>query len=223
MHLHPFFSFFGSKYRLTPHYPTPIYNKIIEPFAGSAGYSLYYPERNIHLYDIDQTIVNLWKWLINVKEKTILKLPDLSRGTTVDNLNICLEAKWLIGFWTTESQTYPSRYHLSPCRHGSWNERKRKLIASQLKYIRHWKVDQSDYQSIRNRTATWFIDPPYTLSGKRYKHSKIDFSNLAEWSLNRKGQIIVCEQSGAKWLSFRPLRTWRNASNNIYKEVIFIK
>jgi hypothetical protein len=36
----PFFSFFGSKWRVAPHYPAPERDLIIEPFAGSAGYSL---------------------------------------------------------------------------------------------------------------------------------------------------------------------------------------
>lgn len=43
--LKPFFTYFGGKYRIAPRYPKPQYNTIIEPFAGSAGYSLRYPER----------------------------------------------------------------------------------------------------------------------------------------------------------------------------------
>ncbi len=79
--LHPFFSFFGSKYRLSIFYPEPIYDTIIEPFAGSAGYALCHAEKNIHLYDIDPIITKLWEWLINVDENVILNLPDLPRGT----------------------------------------------------------------------------------------------------------------------------------------------
>ena len=34
-----FFSFFGSKVALAKNYPQPKYDAIVEPFAGSAGYS----------------------------------------------------------------------------------------------------------------------------------------------------------------------------------------
>jgi len=33
------FSYFGSKARIGNKYPKPIYDTIIEPFAGAAGYS----------------------------------------------------------------------------------------------------------------------------------------------------------------------------------------
>jgi hypothetical protein len=32
--LRPFFSFYGGKWRIARHYPTPKYDIIIEPFAG---------------------------------------------------------------------------------------------------------------------------------------------------------------------------------------------
>lgn len=47
----------GSKFRIAQYYPEPIYNTIIEPFSGSAGYSTYWynqlPDLNIQLYDVD--------------------------------------------------------------------------------------------------------------------------------------------------------------------------
>ena len=35
----------------------------------------------------------------------------------------------------------------------------------------------------------------------------MDYGQLSSWCKNRKGQVIVCEQEGAEWLSFRPFRT----------------
>lgn len=223
MKLRPFFSFFGSKYRLAKHYPAPVYDKIIEPFAGSAGYSLYHSDKDIVLYDLDYQVSGLWKWLIEVDEDEILKLPDVPRGMEVTNLDICDEAKWLIGFWITESQTYPSRYHLSPSRDGSWGVRKRRLIASQLQYIRHWKVYQGNYKNIPNEEASWYVDPPYVLAGKRYRTPKLNFGELGEWCTSREGQVIVCEQQGANWLPFEELLECSNASNKKYKEVVFVR
>jgi site-specific DNA-adenine methylase len=51
MSLRPFFTYTGGKYRLAPRYPEPRHNLIIEPFAGSAGYSLRHPEREVLLID----------------------------------------------------------------------------------------------------------------------------------------------------------------------------
>lgn len=75
MKLKPFFTYFGGKYRLAPKYPKPLYGTIIEPFAGSAGYSLRYPDREIILNDLDPVISGIWEYLIKVKEDEILALP----------------------------------------------------------------------------------------------------------------------------------------------------
>jgi site-specific DNA-adenine methylase len=66
-----------------------------------------------------------------------------------------------------------------------------------------------DYHDIPNQEATWFIDPPYQGNGgKYYKHGNqnFDYNELAEWSKQRQGQVIVCENSEANWLPFRPLK-----------------
>lgn len=219
--LRPFFSFFGSKYRLAPLYPAPTHDIIVEPFAGSAGYSLLHHDRAVVLNDLDPTIAALWRWLIGVSEDDVYALPDLPRGTTVDDLDVPQEAKHLIGFWVTESQTYPSRYHLSPTRGGRWDERKRELIAGQLTHIRHWRVKEGPYHALADEEATWFVDPPYVLAGKRYRTPALDFGALGRWCLTRPGQAIVCESNGADWLPFTHLRDAKNGSNRDYAEVIY--
>lgn len=83
--LHPFFSFFGSKWRLAPSYPRPEASTIIEPFAGSAGYSLRYPAHRVKLFDIDPVVVGVWKYLIAVSERELLRLPDVRRGELLDD------------------------------------------------------------------------------------------------------------------------------------------
>ena len=80
MRLRPFFSYYGSKWRLAPKYSKPKFDTIIEPFAGSASYSLLYPKRKVKLIDLDDNICILWEYLINVKEKEIRALPLLERN-----------------------------------------------------------------------------------------------------------------------------------------------
>lgn len=60
----PFFTFYGGKWRAAPRYPSPIYNTIVEPFAGAAGYAVRYYERDIILIEKDPEIAALWRYLI---------------------------------------------------------------------------------------------------------------------------------------------------------------
>ena len=221
--LHPFFSYFGSKYRLAKYYPEPQCDEVIEAFAGSAGYALMYPDKQVYLYEIYEPIVDLWKWLIQVPEDEILKLPvgPFDKGHPVESEVDSVPARTLMGFWLTESQTNASRYPLSKSRGGNWSQRKKETIASQLQYIRHWKVEKLSFEQIPNRKATWYIDPPYEEAGSRYKHNKIDYAALGQWCRDREGQVIVCEQNSAKWLEFQHLRLGRNASNKDYRELVW--
>ena len=51
--LRPFFNFYGGKWRAAPHYPAPRYARVVEPFAGAAGYSTRHHDRDIVLDRID--------------------------------------------------------------------------------------------------------------------------------------------------------------------------
>lgn len=73
--LQPFFSFFGGKWRVGLRYPAPMYPTIIEPFAGGAGYSVRYSDRQVVLYDADPIIAGLWSYLIKVSPAEVLALP----------------------------------------------------------------------------------------------------------------------------------------------------
>ena len=95
------------------------------------------------------------------------------------------------------------------------------MIAKQLQYIQHWKAEYMSYDDIPNEKATWHIDPPYKVAGKRYRKNKIDYVYLAKWCRNRKGQVMVCEQKGADWLPFKRLRTNNNGSNKQYTEMVW--
>lgn len=207
----PFFTYFGGKYRSAPKYPEPLHNTIIEPFAGSAGYSLRYPDRKVTLIDLDEKVAGTWDYIINAGEPEVRRLPlwDGSWGT-VDDLNIPQEARWLIGWWLGKGRAHPGKSPSAWVRSGLhpnsvWGEAVRERIASQQHRVRHWKIMRGSYEDAPNKTATWFVDPPYQAAGKEYKHGAagIDFNALGEWCKRRPGQTIVCENEGADWLPFR--------------------
>lgn len=229
MMLRPFFSFYGGKWRAAPHYPTPVYDTIVEPFAGAAGYSMRYAHLNVVLYDADPVIAGIWDYLIHVSEQEILALPTVV--SHVDDLCIAQEARHLIGFWLNTGSSTPCKTPSAWMRAGTrvtsyWGEAVRGSVARQVQYIRHWRIFQADYAEAENRPATWFVDPPYVVWGHRYRHHNVDYKHLANWCQSRNGQVIVCEQEGADWLPFVPC--WRTGETagpkrKPSKEVIFTK
>lgn len=211
--LRPFFTFYGGKYRVAPHYPKPIYDTIIEPFAGSAGYSLRYFNHKIILVDRDPVIAATWKYLISVSPQEILDLPDVLPNQSINDIHVIQEARWLIGWWLNKGTTSPCRTPSAWMRSGirpnsQWGKAIRERIASQVPYIRHWKIFQGSYEQCPSTEASWFVDPPYSLVERQYKCGRkyIDYKALSLWCQQRKGQVIVCESVGANWLPFQPFR-----------------
>ncbi len=229
-HLKSFFSFYGSKYQLAKYYPGPQHDIIIEPFAGSAGYSLHYPNYRVRLYDLDPRIVSTWQYLIRVSEREILDLPDLLGWETTHDLDVCEEAKNLIGWWLNTASTQPKRSASARMRSGKgsgfWGPDIRQRIARQLQYIRHWSVEHAHYEFIPETEAVWFVDPPpppYQTAGKYYTKSsrEIDFHQLSRWCRSLPGQVIVCENIGADWLPFQPFRRVVNMRGKTSQEAVW--
>ncbi len=204
------FSYYGSKSRLVNYYPRPLFNKIIEPFAGSARYSLLYFENEITLIDKNEIIVGIWNYLKKCSINDIMGLPTLKIGDNIDALNFdCIEQKWLMGFLISNGAHVPGKTM------SKWGsvvfQKQRNDIAQQLYKIRHWNIIQCDYSEIENEPATWFIDAPYFVGGHKYKFGshKIDYNHLSTWCKNREGQIIVCENTNADWMKFNPIKAQR--------------
>ena len=208
------FPYYGSKIRAAKKYPAPIFDKIIEPFAGAAGYSCLYYDRDVILYDKNPVVVGVIRFLIEASRDDILSLPIIEPGASVDDYDINDDAKHLIGFWLNNGAS-------SPCKRLSawgrslwpnlpvyfWGERCRERLSNDVMNIKHWRVHLSDYANIKNERATWFIDPPYVKDGIHYKKSSraIDYSELAAFCKSRDGQVIVCENGEANWLPFEPI------------------
>lgn len=210
--LKPFFTYFGGKWRAAPKYPLPRHAKIVEPFAGSAGYALRHFRHDVTLVDADPVLAGLWRYLIRSTKREILALP--VKVTDLRDMDLEPAAKWLIGFWLNKGSAQPcnvpSKWMRSGVRSRSyWGPEVRQRIADQVSMISHWKIQEGDYSVADSCPATWFIDPPYERSGKLYRKSslEIDFTALAGWCKSRPGQVIVCEQAGAEWLPFRPFAT----------------
>lgn len=167
-------------------------------------------------------IVGLWQWLIKVEESEIRRLP-VKDITDIRELDICQEAKWLIGFWAAKARPAPCN---KPCTwmnkekrlsRGYWGAQYRERVASQLKFIRHWTCELLSWECIPDYEATWFVDPPYSNSaGRAYKFNEIDYPLLGQWCLHRKGQLIACD-GGTRpehdWLPFTLLTEINKSAN----------
>ncbi len=228
--LKPFWRYYGGKNRAAKWYPSPEHQIIIEPFAGAAGYSCRYSDRNVILIDKNPIISSIWKYLIKVSVSEILKIPDIPNGGTVDDLKVCQEARWLIGFWLNSANVRPcktsSKFAMIDKKKnvvGGWTQRTRDRIAKQVPFIRHWKVIEGDYTDAPNIDATWHIDPPYNnKAGSYYSFQPENFNDLGDWCQSRKGLVMVCENEGAEWLPFQSLRTTHNQRSTGSKEVIWL-
>jgi len=206
----PFFSYYGGKWRVAPRYPPPEHEIVIEPFAGAAGYSLRYADRRVYLFDKDEVVIGLWKYLIGVSEDEIRSLPDIELDKTTHDYPLIPEQKWLIGWWCNPGTSRPRIRPSSWMKNRSsgllyWGSGVRERIAAHLWRIRHWKAEVCSYDHIPiEGPATWFIDPPYYLQGKHYRYGSrgIDYKRLGSWCRDRRGQVIVCEQDSASWLPF---------------------
>jgi hypothetical protein len=203
-------SYYGAKTNLIKYYPPPKYGKIIEPFAGTARYSLKYFDRDILLIDKYDVIIKIWKWLQSCSPNDILKLPRFKPGQAVNDFTFdCEEAKMFMGFIIGCGAERPrikgaDRKIINRPNHVNYNL---KRVASELFKIKHWKILKADYTIIPNQKATWFIDPPYQYGGEAYVmgNKKINYPLLAEWCMERKGQVIVCENTKATWMNFNPI------------------
>jgi len=232
MSIKPFWAYYGGKYRMALRYPYPIYDTIVEPFAGAAGYALRYAERQIILVEKNPKVAATWRYLLRVSADEVRALPLLKPGQTIDDLSVCEEARYLIGWNLNKGTVAPRRSPSAWMRTGKalsqfWSEARRERVANQVDKIRHWQLIEGDYTDAPDIEATWFIDPPYIDAGKHYPTQPNDFMKLANWCKTRRGQVMVCENVGATWLPFSPfLNIKANESKRggkISREALWVK
>lgn len=216
-------SYYGRKYKFINKYPKPIYDLIIEPFAGTGSYAYRYWEHDVILIDKYDVIIRIWKYLQQAKSQDILSLPDVENAECIlDKYEwLCEEERWLIGFCINNASPRP-KHTAGRMNFNSW-KRDKIRIANDLYKIRHWAFVLGEYNCLENVGASWYIDPPYQFQNL-YVSNKLDYSMLSEWCKTRDGQVIVCEDGRSdRWLDFGYLTTLNGQRTKASKEVMWYK
>lgn len=217
--MRPFFPYYGSKYRLARLLGPPQCDTIIEPFAGSACYSLFWweywwgPKKQVILVDIDPVIIGVFEWLKSPSAaRDIGRLPD--RVLHIDELDdlkpkVCEAAKWFVGLWLDHAQSRPA---VTMCNWGRnsvkwrnyWSADIKYRILKQIPLIRNNPtIICGNYWDAPDIEAHWHIDAPYQGScGRAYRLNHIDYHALGQFVDSLKGYIQVCGGPDDDWLPF---------------------
>lgn len=214
------FYYLGRKKALAHLYPDPEGDTIVEPFAGSGAYSLHGIrwEKRVILNDLSERIVRVWRYLQQTSPREILALPQPEPGERLSSYqSMAEEERWLIAYHANpgsdQNTDVVTAFNMWP--------NGRKYIAANLHKIRHWEIRQGEYKDLPDIEATWFVDPPYHRSGQFYRVNTVDFTELAAWCMARRGPLCVCEQEGATWLPFHPLKELTICGKLSTREVYF--
>lgn len=212
----PLFKWFGSKWLSAKKLPLPLHDIIIEPFAGSAGYSLRHNTKDVLLYESNPYVRELWEWLIaDATEQLIKDIPiNLKEGMDIRELGLERGQSLLLKHWQ-RTNNVGHCWTISPWgdKPGQWTANTRARIAEQFAAVSHWKIGGiNGLLSFNNSASTWFIDPPYEYNYK-YGSSNIDYPTLGAQIKRCKGQLIVCEavcpKTGAI-PTYLPFQFWAN-------------
>lgn len=213
------FSYYGAKTKIVDLYPVPKTDKVVEPFAGSARYSLKYFEKDVTLYETFLKPFKVWEFLIQATEKDILSLPDVNVGDDIRKIEWLSNAeRWLMGYQLQRGNARPGCLVNARCR---WNTDKLR-IAKEVHKVKHWKIYNESGMNHVWENATYFIDPPYTVQKHGYTHGEVDYHVIATKVQNEKGFHIVCGNSDDHWLDFIPLTNMQGISKS-HVECVYIQ
>ncbi len=211
--------FYGRKKKIARTYQPPRHPVIVEPFAGSASYSLHGENwrRKVILVERDPQLAALWRWVIQeATPEDILSFPDPEIGEKTHHLLHILHSaskRW----WTYRNFKFTDQAR------AAWMASKG-YMASCVPKVKHWEVLEGDYTIAPDVEATWFVDPPYQGEpglGYRYGSDLLDYSALGQWVQTRQGQVVACEGGGATWLPFRPHRTLVGSAGKQSEEWVY--
>lgn len=222
------FYYYGAKRMFARQWGRPTRPLIVEPFAGSASYAMHWLHAvdEVRLVEKDARVVELWRRLLAMEPEEVLALEPPEAGVYTEDF-----------LWMTAatSNAIANVYRLKmPERVPRVAKLMLAGIAERLPEAkRKVTIVHGDYTDAGDDEATWFIDPPYQVNGngsartaypqgmgysrrEKCTAARLDFEKLADWCRSRRGQVMVCEQRGAAWLPFVPLRRngpevgWRN-------------
>jgi 16S rRNA G966 N2-methylase RsmD len=218
------FYYYGRKKKLAKLYPEPEYPVIVEPFAGSAAYSIEMlmagkADRAI-LVEKDPQVVEVWNRLLGMSDEEVAALEVPVKGDKVYDF-----------LWKATNfgnAIFVCEYIVMSEIMAKGAQSQKKFIQKALPLVRgRIEVIEGDYRADSpDIEATWFIDPPYqNLTGSSRGRGdgygrdcqalNLDFAELGEWCKSRRGQVMVCESLGADWLPFKTLKENHTTSRGI--------
>jgi len=224
------FDYYGCKNALARHYQRPRYGLIIEPFAGSAAYSLYWlqrmPNARAVLCEKSDATYDAWMKLKSMSVDDIRNYHEPVVGEKTDDFFVKMSS--------AGNQACRSKLMIVTDRMAArFKVSKRRMSLLRPLMDRMTVVHGDCFEALSQydeEECTWFIDPPYQVVGKSVRGDgyafgcrarDMDFERLAKWCRERNGQVIVCEQEGANWLPFRPLKSATNTNDKNYAEVVW--
>lgn len=220
------FAYYGAKRRHASKYPPPIHRTVVEPFAGSAAYSMHHIENldRVILIEKDPGVVDIWERLKKMTDAELDALDHLlDDERSTEPLIVGL------GGGTQMKAALEGRSRkITEWMKIKWPQKK-KIIRAALPYLDRVEVRCGDYSSAPLLDATYFVDPPYESDGLkdragiayRYGSADIDYLDLGMWCRSLPGQVIVCEQEPASWLPFETLTVNRNIRVDTRTEVVW--
>ena len=190
------FKWFGSKWQASAYHDAPMFDTVLEPFAGGAGYALRHSHLQVVLAEKNSMVRALWTWLIGVHEDEVLSIPvGMDEGADIREMGLSEGQALLVKHWQ-RTNNVGDCWTISPWgnKPGQWTETSRQRVADQVKHIRHWKVVEDGEELMGSGVrGTWFVDPIYQFNYDYRMKERHDYSKLAGLVKGLKGQVIVCE------------------------------
>ena len=238
----PLFKWFGSKWQNSRYYPSPHASKIIEPFAGGAGYSLRFAHCDVKLAETDPHISELWAWLIkDATDESVLEIPtDIPVGLDIRMIPMSKGQQLLLKNWQ-RTNNVGDCWTISPWGNmpGQWTENTRRRVSTDVRCVKHWELHPDGFELLESplrddSEITWFIDPVYMFNYKYRMKTEFDYERLSNAVCKLKGQAIVCEAVCPKTNavpSYLPFTFFRNSvtsrrtegANTHSKELMYYK
>ena len=217
------FGYFGSKYRVAGLYQPPMYDVIMEPFAGAAAYAMHWitrrPSARCVLIEKDPAIAALWRRLLAMEPADVLALPDVEAGERTNEIMVPAVTGAAGVFAVASSGSCV----VSPWMAKRWPGQRRRIAGTLARVKGRVEIIEGDYTDAPTIEATWFIDPPYQHQGHMYRHGSegIDYTQLGDWCRTRPGHVQVCESAPADWMPFRHHHSHHTQSHAFTSELVW--
>ncbi len=174
------FYYYGAKHALARRYQRPTHRIVVEPFAGSAGYSIHHLVRgNVDhaiLVEKDVRVFGLWQRLLTMSPAEVAALNPPAPGEWTTDF-----------FWmTTAASNALARskgYSFSTRAAATARAMQARIVSILPKVKGRITLIQGDYTQAPDITATWFVDPPYQAVGSSTRPVAIQ----TLWILLRSG------------------------------------